>query len=200
MDGPIHVQRLLEPLRQATSRDGKYGLVLGEKGPGESLALNKFVLDQPCVVCLLLGAATTTLDVAQKLLEATSFDAKLYSTSNPLPQLQHLLHLVNEKLASSMDASAASCAYARERPGLALRLRTHSGAELSASQAACLSLAVRDSGRKAENTEQRGYMAPSTCSSFLVRARHQHRRRLCWAGQVASLRGWQAVAATGSRR
>jgi hypothetical protein len=89
----------LEPLRLASSRDGKYVVILGEKGTGKSFVSYKFVQAKPGVVYLLLGRGTKAEDVVEKLLEATGFDIKQHPTSNPLPRLQRLLHIVKKKLA-----------------------------------------------------------------------------------------------------
>ena len=89
----------LEPLRLASSRDGKYVVILGEKGTGKSFVSYKFVQDKPGVVYLLLGRGTKAEDVVEKLLEATGFDIKQHPTANPLPRLQRLLHLAKKELA-----------------------------------------------------------------------------------------------------
>jgi hypothetical protein len=94
------VMQQLEPLRLTSSRDGKYVVILGEKGTGKSFVSYKFVQNEPGVVYLLLGRDTKTEDVVDKLLEATGFDVKQHPTTNPLPRLQRLLHMVQEKLAS----------------------------------------------------------------------------------------------------
>ena len=93
------VLQQLEPLRLASSRDGKYVVILGEKGTGKSFVFYKFVQDKPGVVYLLLGRGTKAEDVVEKLLEATGFDIKQHPTANPLPRLQRLLHMVQDKLA-----------------------------------------------------------------------------------------------------
>jgi hypothetical protein len=90
----------LEPLRLASSQDGKYVVILGEKGTGKSFVFYKFVQNKPGVVYLLLGRGTTAENVAEKLLEATGFDVKQHPSANPLPRLQRLLHLAKKELAA----------------------------------------------------------------------------------------------------
>ena len=93
------VLKQLEPLRLASSRDGKYVVILGEKGTGKSFVFYKFVQDKPGVVYLLLGRGTMAENVVEKLLEATGFDVKQHPSANPLSRLQRLLHLAKKELA-----------------------------------------------------------------------------------------------------
>jgi hypothetical protein len=90
----------LKLLRSQSSKDDKYVLLLGEKGTGKSFMMYKFILNQPGVVYLFLGASTKAEDIEQKLLVATGFDTKKHPTDLPLPQLGTLLHSVDQRLAA----------------------------------------------------------------------------------------------------
>jgi hypothetical protein len=94
------VRKDLESLRSSSRKDGKYVLVLGEKGTGKSFLCYKLVLQQEGVVYLLVGKETKPKDFTQKLLEATGFNVALHPTTNPLPRVDKLLQAVGNKLAS----------------------------------------------------------------------------------------------------
>jgi hypothetical protein len=94
------VLKWLKSLQSTSSTDGKYCLLIGEKGTGKSFVSYKSVLNRPGVVYLLISASTAAKDVNEKLLEATGFDVKLHPTTDPLSRLKELLHSVQKRLAA----------------------------------------------------------------------------------------------------